>query len=72
MVVYESAQRRTFLPMIILIATFLPFLLGLMILYRKLILLRESRKDNSSPDTGEEIFDMVNRTELKHENLYKY
>lgn len=70
-VVYESAQRRTFLPMMILIATFLPFLLGLMLLYRKLLLLREL-KEGDPADTGEEIFDMVNYTELKDEHLYKY
>lgn len=52
----------------ILIATFLPFLFGLMILYRKLVQLRETRhEDNVSADTGEEIYDLVNRPDKKEE-----
>lgn len=59
---YELAERRTFLPMMILIATFLPFLLGLMLLYRKLLKLRESRL-NAMPDEGREIYELVNQTD---------
>ena len=60
---YESAGQRTFLPLLILIATFLPFLFGLMILYRKLVQLREARHEHDTPecDTGEEIYDLVNQ-----------
>lgn len=60
---YELAERRTFLPMMILIATFLPFLLGLMLLYRKLLKLRESRLNNAMPDEGREIYELVNQTD---------
>lgn len=34
---YEAVQKRTFLPMIILIATHLPLLIGVIVLYRWMV-----------------------------------
>lgn len=48
--------------MMILIATFLPFLLGLVLLYRKLIKLRDFRLNGTS-DSGREIYELVNSSD---------
>ena len=39
---YEASGKRTFLPNIILIATFLPFLFGLCALYQTLVKLHKT------------------------------
>ena len=51
---YEASGKRTCLPNIILIATFLPFLLGLCALYRTLVKLHKTiHPDTNSQETSQ-------------------
>jgi len=62
---YERAQKRTFLPMLILVGLFLPLLLGLILLY-PWIGDRKKKKEPKEKQDEEEENELLPVHSLKH------
>ena len=56
---YEAVEKRTFLPMSIMVAMMLPFLVGLIVLYPQ-ISRRESAPESESEEKKEPILEAAN------------